>query len=130
MDKFATVPAGALVQPQSFTLHVPEQDIADFKALLRLSKIGPRTYENGISRYGVTRDWLAHAKETWLNSFKWRSHEEHINSFPNFKTSVEDLALGRSGIHFAALFSKNNDAIPVIFMHGWPGEQDLHELSS
>lgn len=130
MDKFATVPAGALVQPQSFTLHVPEQDIADFKALLRLSKIGPRTYENGISRYGVTRDWLAHAKETWLNSFNWRSHEEHINSFPNFKPSVEDPALGRSGIHFAALFSQKNDAIPVIFMHGWPGEQDLHELSS
>lgn len=33
---------------------------------------------------------------------------------------VDDEA-GTFDIHFVALFSKRPDAVPVIFIHGWPG---------
>lgn len=126
-DGFDSVPAGATGKAEAFRLHVPDSEMADFKTLLKLSKIGPETYENSTSTrndgkyYGVTREWLSQAKEQWLNNFDWREHEAHINSFPNFQVAVEDDASGPLRVHFAALFSKKKDAVPVIFMHGWPG---------
>lgn len=49
-----------------------------------------------------------------------RNCEKHINSFPNFKTTIKDKK-GDFDIHFAALFSEAPDAVPVVLLHGWPG---------
>lgn len=47
--------------------------------------------------------------------------EDSINSFPNFKTAVEyDGTVYQ--IHFLALFSQKSDAVPVMSIHGWPGD--------
>lgn len=124
---FGTLPGAAASQVDTFQLHVPDNEVADFKTLLQLSKLGPETYENRASTresgkyYGITRDWLSNAKETWLDKFDWRQHEAHINSFPNFKVPIQDGEGEPLSIHFAALFSRKKDAVPVIFMHGWPG---------
>lgn len=48
-------------------------------------------------------------------------HEEHINSFPNFKVAIEDDDGHQYSIHFVGLFSKKADAIPLLLLHGWPG---------
>jgi microsomal epoxide hydrolase len=50
-----------------------------------------------------------------------RKQEAWINSFPQFKTSVTDEDGSQYDIHFAALFSKKSDAIPILLLHGWPG---------
>lgn len=50
-----------------------------------------------------------------------RKQEQHINSFPNFKSKVTDDDGHVFDIHFAALFSQKKDAIPVVLLHGWPG---------
>ncbi|EFQ35770.1 epoxide hydrolase [Colletotrichum graminicola M1.001] len=120
---FGSLPGGVLKTPEKFTLRVPDQDLVEFKQLLQLSKIGPETWQNKQQhdgRFGVTRDWLIGAKDAWLK-FDWRKHEDRINSFPNFKAKVENADLGTLDIHFTALFSKRKDAVPIIFMHGWPG---------
>jgi microsomal epoxide hydrolase len=49
-----------------------------------------------------------------------RKSEEHINSFPNYKVTLNDR-LGKFDVHFAALLSAAPDAIPIILLHGWPG---------
>lgn len=124
---FDTLPSGTTGTFKPFQFHVSDSDIADFQTLLKLSKLAPETWENSTASrdhgkyYGITRDWLATARNTWLNSFDWRAHEAHMNSFPNFKTSVQDDQETPFTLHFAALFSRNKDAVPVIFMHGWPG---------
>lgn len=101
-----------------FTLNVPENDFLEFKQLLQVSKLGPLTWEGQQEdrRFGVTRKWLAETKDYWLNKYDWRAHEKHINSFPNYTMSIEGLT-----VHFIGLFSEQKDAIPIIFMHGWPG---------
>lgn len=43
-----------------------------------------------------------------------------MNSFPQFKASIEDT-LGTFDNHFIALFSKSKRAIPIMMPHGWPG---------
>jgi pimeloyl-ACP methyl ester carboxylesterase len=47
--------------------------------------------------------------------------EDRINSFPNFKTKITDDDGSAYDIHFVALFSSKQDAIPIAFFHGWPG---------
>jgi microsomal epoxide hydrolase len=47
--------------------------------------------------------------------------EEHINSFPAYKYHVIDDDKRAYDIHFTALFSPRKDAIPILFLHGWPG---------
>ncbi|KAK1963441.1 epoxide hydrolase [Colletotrichum sublineola] len=120
---FGDLPSGVVKTPEKFTLRVPDQDLDEFKQLLQLSKIGPETWynqqERDRGRYGITRDWLIGAKDAWLK-FDWRKQEDRINSFPNFKAKVES-AMGTVDIHFTALFSKRKDAVPIAFMHGWPG---------
>lgn len=122
-SSFGNIPSGASGKPEPFTLHVPDSELEEFRVLLRHSKVGPETWENSRKdgEFGVTRDWIAAAKDTWLNEFDWRTHEAHINSFPNFKIPIQDAECGEFNIHFAALFSARRDATAVVFMHGWPG---------
>ncbi|KAF9877098.1 epoxide hydrolase [Colletotrichum karsti] len=119
---FGTVPKGAAKQPEKYTLRVPDEEIDDFKKLLALSKIGPETFYNRQEdrQFGVTRKWLIEAKDAWLN-YDWRKREDRINSFPNFKAKVDHKEIGTTDLHFVGLFSSKPDALPVIFMHGWPG---------
>lgn len=123
---FNTLPAKASDKIEPFELHIPETRLQDFRTLLKLSPIGPATWENQAStkaegrNFGITRDWLVDAKETWLEKFDWRAHEARINSFPNYRVTIQ-YGTTAHPVHFAALFSKKKDATPVIFMHGWPG---------
>ncbi|KAH6857668.1 epoxide hydrolase-like protein [Alternaria alternata] len=101
-----------------FTLHIPDQDISEWRQLLELSKLGPTTYENQQfeKNYGVTQKWISEARDYWLNKYDWRAQEKHINSFDNFQMQIDGLDL-----HFIGHFSDKKDAIPIVFMHGWPG---------
>jgi len=123
---FSTVPGSAQQQPTPFDLHVDEEKLQDFKTLLKLSPVAKDTFENkqnegGHGKFGVSRKWIADAKKEWLEGFDWRKEEEHINSFPNFKTAIQDDDGGTYNVHFVALFSQKADAIPIAFYHGWPG---------
>lgn len=117
-SKFAVIPNNTPIKPEPFAFHVAEEELVALRDLLRLSKIGPPTFWNQQNdpQYGVSRQWLIEAKETWLSSFDWRKHENYINSFPNFTLPVSDSEAGRVDVHFAALFSAKRDAIPLLFL--------------
>lgn len=107
----------------SFTVAIPELELNDFKELLRLSKLGPQTYENlqQDGRFGVTYEWMAKAKHHWETQFDWRRHEKRINHFPHYMADISDDDGSNHRVHFVALFSEKQDAIPVMCLHGWPG---------
>jgi microsomal epoxide hydrolase len=48
-----------------FTLAISDDDLSDFHQLLKLSKLGPTTYENTQTKenFGVTEKWLSGAKD-------------------------------------------------------------------
>ncbi|KAL1961992.1 hypothetical protein VTN77DRAFT_683 [Rasamsonia byssochlamydoides] len=122
MAFYDRLPPGTTGKPTRFRVAVPEQQLAEFQQLLRLSKIAPATYENQQKdrRYGISRDWLVEAKAQW-EQFDWRRCEEHINSFPQFKIPIKDVDNIELEMHFMGLFSHRTDAVPLIFLHGWPG---------
>ena len=123
MADYGVVPHSASLRINKFEAAVPESDLKDFRHLLRLSKIGPKTYENSQQdrRFGVTREWLEKAKEHWEYVYDWRKTETYINSFPNFTTPINDDDGEQFSIHFVVLFSHKADAVPIMFLHGWPG---------
>jgi microsomal epoxide hydrolase len=123
MADYAKLPAGTLLDVKPFKAHVDEEKLQHFKKLLELSPIAPAVFENTNAgrRYGMERNWLAKAKHVWLNEFDWRENENRINEFPNFKASVKDAEGNTIEIQFLTLFSEKADAIPIAFLHGWPG---------
>ncbi|OPB44494.1 hypothetical protein A0O28_0028130 [Trichoderma guizhouense] len=107
-----------------FTLHISDEDCSQLRELLRLSRVGPTTWENQHQdgRYGISHQWLVSTKEYWLNEFDWRTQEARINAFPNYKITVQDDTSNTDiGLHFVGLFSQNHDAVPIVLLHGWPG---------
>src|ERR1700742_3676753 len=111
MADYAKLPAGATLDIKPFKAHVDEEKLQLFKKLLELSPIAPAVFENTNAgrKYGMEREWLINAKDTWLNDFDWRKHEDRINSYPNFKTSVKDSEDNTIEVQFLALFSEKPD---------------------
>jgi pimeloyl-ACP methyl ester carboxylesterase len=54
--------------------------------------------------------------EYWRTRYDWRRAEKTINSFAQYRTEIDGI-----GIHFIHVRSKQEDALPVILTHGWPG---------
>ncbi|KAK5197570.1 hypothetical protein LTR72_005304 [Exophiala xenobiotica] len=124
MAGYDTIPQGANIKVDKFTLSISDEELSDFKTLLRLSKLAPQTYENlhtDDGTFGVSHEWMSKAKEYWLNEYDWRTVETYNNSFPNYIAHIKDDDGEEFRIHFAALFSKRDNAIPLLYMHGWPG---------
>lgn len=125
MSDYFHLPFLPSISVTPFKAHVPEEKLQHFRQLLSLSPVAPAVYENtnADSQYGIKREWLLSAKQTWLNddAFSWRNHEQRINSFPNFKAVVTDSSGSTLNIQFLALFSDNPNAIPIAFLHGFPG---------
>ncbi|RMJ25114.1 epoxide hydrolase [Aspergillus sp. HF37] len=115
---FSKIPSTTCIAPTPFRASIPQKQVSELQTLVALSKIASPTYESVQSdrRFGITTDWLASMKEKWVNDFDWRACEDRINSFPQFTVVVEDIK-----VHFVALFSENEDAVPIVFLHGWPG---------
>lgn len=75
MAGYDIIPKGAKSQPSPYKVSVPEDRVVELKQLLRLSRIGPPTYENLHAKplegkFGLTREWLVNAKKEW-ETFDW-----------------------------------------------------------
>lgn len=78
---FDSLPSKATLKPKKFEAHVSDEELSDFKQLLKLSKIGPKTFENlttdpkDYKSFGIKREWLESAKQHWESSYDWRKTE-------------------------------------------------------
>ncbi|KAJ0282582.1 hypothetical protein COL940_005135 [Colletotrichum noveboracense] len=123
MSNYAQLPHTPTLETSPFRLSAPPQELQELRDLVRLSKLGPRTYENSSAggKYGVEYEWMAEAKERWAEGFDWTAVEARVNEYPNFKAKVVDDDGALYSIHFIGLFSQKKDAIPLMCVHGWPG---------
>ena len=94
--------------------------------------IEPRAIEDLRKRLLATRwpasetvdDWsqgvpLTKAKalvDHWAHAYDMGRVQRRLNAYPQFRTEIDGL-----GIHFLHVRSRNPDALPIIFSHGWPG---------
>ncbi|KAE8446940.1 hypothetical protein EG329_011422 [Mollisiaceae sp. DMI_Dod_QoI] len=57
----------------------------------------------------------------WETGFDWRQAEAKLNSFPQYITPTQVHGFGTYEIHYIHQPSSNTNAIPLLFLHGWPG---------
>ena len=117
----ATVFAQAASRPaddtaiRPFTIHVPDDVLADLKARLENPRIAPPLQGEGWA-LGTDTAYLRQLVTYWRDSFDWRAQERKLNAMEQFTTTIDGLK-----IHFVHRKSKHPGAFPLLVTHGWPG---------
>ena len=111
--------AGLLAQGTApvvpFKIAVPDAVLADLKERLARTRF-PSEIEGSGWDYGTNLAYLRELVTYWRTTFDWRAQERKLNQLPQFKTQIEGLDL-----HFIHKKSSRADAVPLVFVHGWPG---------
>ncbi|GAB1526052.1 hypothetical protein RhiTH_009218 [Rhizoctonia solani] len=107
-----------------FTISIPDSELDQLHQKLELTRL-PDELDLPPGQewdWGIPLAVLKPVLEYWRIKYDWRAVEERINqSLPQFTTYVESKRHGEQEVHFVHKRSKNPGAIPLIFVHGWPG---------
>ncbi|KAF2734453.1 alpha/beta-hydrolase, partial [Polyplosphaeria fusca] len=105
---------------RDFKIEVPAEKIERLKQKLALTDLPDETEGVGWTRGAPLAD-IARLTQHWSTSYDWRATERHLNSFPNYMASIEVEGFGAVDVHFLHKQSAVKNAIPLLFVHGWPG---------
>ncbi|KAI0325056.1 alpha/beta-hydrolase [Cubamyces sp. BRFM 1775] len=103
-----------------FVVHVPDAELELLRKKLDLARF-PDELEGAAWEYGAPLADIKRLTAHWRDSFNWRKAEKAMNEIPQFTTDIEVDGFGTLNIHFAHQRSKVENAIPLLFVHGWPG---------
>jgi len=71
---------------------------------------------DGGWEYGTNLDYMKEISKYWVDKFDWKSVEEKINKFQNFKSNIDGI-----DIHFIQEKGSGSNSKPLLLSHGWPG---------
>jgi hypothetical protein len=57
----------------------------------------------------------------WEHTFSWRQAESKLNELPQYIAKIYVKDFGSYDVHFVHQRSAVNNAIPLLFIHSWPG---------
>lgn len=66
--------------------------------------------------YGTDMEYMRELCGYWTTSYDWRKWEAHLNSQPQFITTIDG-----QDIHFIHVKGSGSAPEPVLLTHGWPG---------
>jgi pimeloyl-ACP methyl ester carboxylesterase len=98
-----------------FQIAIPDADLADLAGRLARTR-WPEPEPVSDWTQGVPLAYLRELCRYWASGYDWRARETRLNSFGQFRTSIDGL-----GIHFLHVRSPVPDALPLVLTHGWPG---------
>ncbi|KAH8588636.1 epoxide hydrolase [Bisporella sp. PMI_857] len=104
-----------------FKIAVPEDKLNRLKQKLALTDfpsevLGAQPWSHGAPLSDVKRLALH-----WENDFDWRAVEIRLNELPQYTTNIDVQGFNTYDIHFIHQPSIVKTAIPLLFLHGWPG---------
>ncbi|KAI9064689.1 alpha/beta-hydrolase [Trametes sanguinea] len=108
-------------EEQPFTLSIPDSDLELLHKKLDLVRF-PDELENVGWDYGAPLGDIQRLVEHWKTKFDWRKAEAEINKLPMFTRNIDVEGFGTLNIHYVHQKSDVQKAIPLLFVHGWPGD--------
>ncbi len=105
----------ATEEVKPFTVHVPEAALNDLKRRLASTR-WPERETVGDWSQGVPLQKAQALVAYWRDKYDWRRFEARINAFSQYRTQIDGV-----GIHFIHVRSPQQNALPIILTHGWPG---------
>src|SRR4029077_15208818 len=102
-------------QIRLFKVSVPEEALVDLRRRITATRWPDReTVTDGSQGAPVGR--LQELVRYWGSGYDWRKGEAKLNAYPQFMTVIDGV-----DIHFVHVRSRNQNALPLIMTHGWPG---------
>jgi hypothetical protein len=98
-----------------FRIDIPEEDLADLRRRVLATRWPDRETVMDQSQ-GVQLAKLQELARYWGKDYDRRKIEGTLNAFPQFVTTIDGL-----DIHFIHVRSRDQNALPLIVTHGWPG---------
>lgn len=106
--------------PTPFKISVPSSKIENLNSKLAAATFPTELQDAGWSMGSPLAD-VRRLTDHWHKYFSWRGAEEHLNSFPHFTVPIQVPNFEGLEIHFLHQRSERENAIPLLFIHGWPG---------
>ncbi|MEC3975702.1 epoxide hydrolase family protein [Amycolatopsis sp. H20-H5] len=102
-------------------------DITPFRVAIRQADLDDLTERLDNTRWpdelpgvgwslGTPLGYLRELADYWRLRYDWRVHEERLNGFGQFTTTIDG-----ANVHFYHVRSPELDAKPLLLLHGWPG---------
>ena len=101
-----------LPQPQSFTLAVADEAIADLRERLERTRF-PDQAPGAPWTYGTDVSYLRQLIDYWRTAFDWRREEARLNAFPQYKVPLTGIDL-----HFLHVPGNGPSPFPLLLLHG------------
>ncbi|KAI0060465.1 alpha/beta-hydrolase [Artomyces pyxidatus] len=105
---------------QPFKIDVSDAKIEHLKRKLELTDFPDELDEAGLD-YGAPLADIKRLIQRWADGYDWRVHEAKLNEMPMFTRDIEVDGFGALNIHYVHQKSDTKTAIPLLFVHGWPG---------
>ncbi|OJI97565.1 hypothetical protein ASPVEDRAFT_59247 [Aspergillus versicolor CBS 583.65] len=104
-----------------FQVDLPDSLLKEIKIKLQYARL-----DDGMAEVEWNDLEIGHAKfkslvEYWRDQYNWRSFEAYLNTFHHLTTQVPVSSFESVDLHFLHRRSSRPGAIPLIFVHGWPG---------
>ncbi|CAE6475990.1 unnamed protein product [Rhizoctonia solani] len=107
-----------------FSISVPNEQLEELRKKLELTRL-PDELDLPPGQeweWGIPLAILKPVVDYWRTQYDWRVVEERINrTLPQFTAYVESAKHGQQEVHFVHKRSNSPNALPLIFLHGWPG---------
>jgi len=98
-----------------FTYKASDADLADLRRRVNATKWPDRETVRDTSQ-GVQLDTIQQLARYWGREYDWSKCQAKLDAVPQFVTEIDGL-----DIHFIHVRSKQENALPIIITHGWPG---------
>ena len=105
---------------EPYDICVPQDKLDTLKQKLSYTS-WPDELEGSEWAYGAPLGKVKRLAAYWKDSYDWRHHETKLNKLPNYHTKIQVGGFEALDIHFVYQRSEIENAIPLLFCHGWPG---------
>jgi pimeloyl-ACP methyl ester carboxylesterase len=109
----ATVETATEIRP--FQVDIPEDALEDLRRRIEATRLPSKELVEDRSQ-GVQLATIRELATYWTTEYDWRKAEARLTALPQFTTEIDGV-----DIHFIHVKSPNENALPLIMTHGWPG---------
>ena len=98
-----------------YRVSVPQQELDDLRSRIKATRWPERETPDDWSQ-GIPLHYVRELCTYWSDSYDWRRCETWLNGLAQFTTEIDGL-----DFHFLHIRSPNENAMPLVMTHGWPG---------
>lgn len=103
-----------------YKISVLESRLTKLKQKLALTDF-PNELDGAEWAYGAPLADVKRLAKYWEDGYDWRKAEAKLNELPHFSVDIDVTDFETLNVHFVHQKSESKAAIPLLFVHGWPG---------